>query len=122
MLNFYEFLIEAAGGSMVGSFTQSKGQSHVIGYVAPFLSKQQKKKLFDVLKPHASKQALKDLDVENHGALYDPNRPHTHEIVAQKGHGTFAKGTKVKVVGVRDDNGKILAQTQKHGEIPLSKR
>lgn len=126
MLKFSEylienFLVEAAGKAMAGSFSQVKGQSHVLAYVAPFLSSQQKKKLAAVLKPHASAQALRDLDIENHGSMFDPNRESTHEIVAKKGHGTFTKGTRVKVTGVRDDNGKILAQTEKHGEIPLSK-
>lgn len=121
MLRFGEFLFEAAGKPMSGSFNQVKGQSHVMAYVAPFLSSEQKKKLETVLKPHASAQALKNLDVENDGSLFDPNRESTHEIVAKTGHGDFEKGTKVKVIGIRDDNGKILAQTEKHGEIPLSK-
>jgi hypothetical protein len=121
MLTFSNFLIEAAGKAMAGSFSQVKGQSHVLAYVAPFLSAAQKQKLSNVLKPHASSQALRDLNVEKDGEFYSPDREHTHEIVAKKGHGDFASGTKVKVTGIRDDNGKILAQTEKHGEIPLSK-
>jgi hypothetical protein len=124
MYNFFDYLVEAAGDPMNGSFGNIKGKLHVKNYILPFLSADQKKSVAKNLALHFKPG---EINTEKDGENHNPDS-HTHEIVAKTGHKDpltgekYETGTKVKIVGLRhtDDN-KIIAQTENHGEIPVSK-
>ena len=125
MIDFSRYLVEAAGGAMNGSFGNNKGKRHVKNYVLPFLSADQKKSVAKNLEAHFKPG---EIDTESHGEMHDPEADHTHEIVSKAGHKDAAtgkkyeQGTKVKVIGLRhSDDNKIFAQTENHGDIPLSR-
>lgn len=116
----YNFLIEAAGKSMVGSVNDSekKGIRHLRNYVIPTLSKSQKRSVLAAFARHLNPA---DFDKE-HGSKYDPANPDkpTHTMTSK--HGVHDKGTAVTAIGAyHDDQGKIFIKTKQHGDIPQSK-
>lgn len=125
MLKFSQYLTEKAGEAMNGSFGNSKGRSHVKAYILPFLSAEQKK---GVAKNLSSNFREDEIDTENNGELHNPENEYTHEIVSKTGHKDpvtgeiHPTGTKVKITGLKktEDN-RIIAQTENHGEVPVSK-
>ena len=129
MFSFQDFLTEnfLTETTMSGSFAQTKGRSHVLAYVMPFLSKEQKK---NVLKNSSQHFEPGDIDVTKHGDFHDPAKnATTHEIESKTGHKDassgkiYPQGTKVKVVGIKHDpkTKQIIAQTASHGDMPLSR-
>lgn len=121
MLNFSQFLIEKAGESMGGEIRRSV--SHLKSYVLPYLNSEQKAKIKKNFEASGHSHYSK-FDHENDGQLYDPEST-THSVVSkfknEKGE-TVEPGTRVKVTGARaDEAGKIILQTEKHGEIPITK-
>jgi hypothetical protein len=117
------FLDEAAGKSMSSNFNNIKTPGHIARYVLPFLSSEQKKKSVENVKQY---MGSKKIDTDSHGELHNPDPNETTHTLASphKNPGTgeaYAKGTAVKVTGVRAVNGVAHVTTQNHGTIPMSK-
>lgn len=121
MLRFSQYLVEKAGEGMGGDARRSI--SHLKSYVLPYLSSKQKtqiKKNFE----NSGHNHYTKFDHENDGDLHNPELT-THSVVSRfknaKGE-TVEPGTRVKVTGARaDEAGKIILQTENHGEIPITK-
>ena len=120
MLRFNEYLIEAETslrGSLKGADSY-KTISHVLRYVFPYMPQHEVQNSLVNLGKHVTNPH----DVLNkHEQLpYAEERGYTHTL--DKSHGNIPAGTPVKINGLRiDDNNRILASTEKHGEIPLTK-
>lgn len=115
MLRFKQFKLQESKDSMTGVIGE-KGRRHLINYVAPYLSKDQRHHLHKNFSDHKL-----NLKTNEDGHLHKPENHHTtHELGSEfNGH---KSGTKVKLTGAHlGDGGKIIAHTANHGEIPLSK-
>lgn len=110
MLNFTEFLAEAADG-MVGTIgSDGKGKRHTKNYVMDYLSAEGRKKTAQSFAQHGG---IGDIGTSN-GNLHTGEATHTLKT-AQNGH---PAGTKVKVTHATVDNkGAITIHTQDHGSF-----
>ena len=120
MLDFSKFLLVEAETSLRGSLSGAdsyKTISHVLRYVLPFVDKEKAASIVNSLGKHVSnpQKALSDhsqIDVAK-------QRDYTH--ILAKDHGDLKSGTPISVKGVSVQDNKVLVNTEKHGEIPLSK-
>ena len=110
----YKF--KAMRGSLTGADSY-KTISHLKRYFLPYLDKKQAAEtiqrmgsnIFDPEKTLASHESVPDLETKEF----------TH--VLAKNHEGFKPGTQVKVTGAYEKDGRIIATTEKHGEIPMSR-
>jgi hypothetical protein len=119
MIKFKDYLIEAEvamRGSLSGADSY-KTISHVLSYVAPYLSSQQMKSTVENMGAHISdpKKAL-----EKHTPLPDFDKLESTHVLAKK-HGDMQPGEAVKATGAHIVDGKVMVSTAKHGDIPLSR-
>lgn len=120
MINFSEFLLTEAETSLRGSLSGAdsyKTISHVLRYVVPFLDKDQAKKVIANLGKNVSDP---EKAISSHEQIpLARERDFTHTLA--KDHEGHRAGTPVKITGVNVRDGKVIAQTEKHGEVPLTK-
>jgi hypothetical protein len=119
MLKFSDFLIEAAGKAIHSNTGSPKTKGHIKRYIFPYLSSEQKKKSIHDLDGFFDEKDVKDSNQENNGVSHDPEAEFTHELSSN--HGGNKKGDRVKVTGIYRNGITIMARTQDHGEMPLSK-
>lgn len=116
MQKFNQFINE---GAMSSSFLENRGPRQVKNYVLPYLSSAGKKKTVKAFS-NSESSALSKVDTSSHGEKYNPEAKHTH--VLEKEHNGHAAGTPIKITHVTHENSdKIIAHTESHGAIPLSK-
>jgi len=119
MLGFSQYLVEAAGKALSASVSGMKTKGHIKRYILPFLSSQQKKQSLLDLGNYFSEKDVQDSNQHSHGEQHDPKAKQTHFLSSK--HGQHEKGTGVRVTGVYNDNGTIMARTANHGNMPISK-
>lgn len=119
MLNFADFLAEAAGDALKANTNDAKTKGHIKRYIFKMLSSEQKKQSLNDLGDYFNDKDVKDSDHHNHGETHDPNAEFTHTMSSS--HGGHAKGTPIKVTGVYRDGNTIMARTSGHGTMPISK-
>lgn len=119
MLNFSKYLTEAAGKGLSGNTGSVKTKGHIKRYIFPFLSSEQKKHSLLSLGDYFSKKDVEESDQQNHGSFHNPKENQTHFLASN--HGEHKKGTAVRVTSVYNNNGTIMAKTQNHGDMPISK-
>lgn len=124
MLLFSDFLKESflveAETSLRGSLSGAdsyKTVSHVLRYVLPFMNKKQAADSISALGKHVSNPKK---EIESHEQIPLATQRDFSHVIAKK-HGEHEPGTQVKINGVRIEDGKVIASTEKHGDIPLSK-
>lgn len=119
----FDYLIEASKASERLSNDRAKIGGHIANYIAPFLSKKERKAMAlssEIFADKFSRMKNQDKDGELHNP--DPNAT-THEVgISQPG---VPAGTKVRVTGIvhsRDADGKLVTKvkTKNHGELPLT--
>lgn len=129
LIHHVKMLLEAkkkkkSGENLKGTVgTDSKGISHVSGYVFPFLSSKGRKKTlnnFKNMEAASTNSNLWKTDAKSDGEKYDPKATHTHVLhTATEEH---PAGTKVRVTHVTvNKEGALTAHTEKHGSFSLSK-
>ena len=119
MRNFIEFLTEAETslrGSLSGADSY-KTISHVLRYVVPFLNKDQAENVVNSLGKHVA-DPQKVLGAHNQIDIAK-ERDFTHTLA--KDHEGHKAGTPVRIIGTQIRDGKVIAQTEKHGDVPLTK-
>ena len=114
--SFNTFIKESNERTMASTFGARRGPRHVRNYIAPFLSKEGRKKTKEAFE---NTEAPLNFDHNQNGELYDPKAEHTH--VLGKAHNGHPAGTRIKITHVSHEDGKIYAHTENHGRIPLSK-
>ena len=119
MFKFSEYLIEAAGKALSSNTGGIKTKGHIKRYIFPYLSATNKKKSTKNLGDYFSEKDIKDSNLNNHGESHDPNANFTHTM--SSAHGGNAKGTQVKVSSLYRNGDTIMARTEKHGDMPISK-
>ncbi|CAB4162356.1 hypothetical protein UFOVP787_33 [uncultured Caudovirales phage] len=119
MFKFSEFLTEAAGKALSSNTGNIKTKGHIKRYIFPFLSSEQKKHSLLSLGNYFSKKDVEESDQQNNGSFHNSKQNQTHFLASN--HKEHKKGTAVKVTGVYNDNGTIMAKTQNHGDMPISK-
>jgi len=115
MIGFREFLTEV---NLSSSFLEMRGPRHVGKYITPFLSKsgiEKTKRAF-----RGTGTPVEKIDSGGHGSMHDPKAASTHILGSE--HNGHAAGTPIKITHViHKDEKTILARTESHGDIPLSK-
>lgn len=119
MKPFKEYLTEAETSlrGSLGGADSYKTISHVLRYVLPFMDKEKAKKAIENLGSHVSdhEKAL----AAHHQVDFAKDRDYTHTLA--KDHEGHKAGEQVNITGVHIKDGKVLAHTEKHGDIPLTK-
>lgn len=116
MQKFNQFISE---GAMSASFLENRGPRQVKNYVLPYLNSAGRAKTVKAFS-NSESSALSKVDASSHGEKYDPKASSTH--VLEKEHNGHAAGTPIKITHVTHENSdKIIAHTESHGAIPLSK-
>lgn len=128
MIDFKEFLYEEFGILLERktkdnlSQDSSKLQGHLMNYIDPFLSKEQREKAAKS-SPAYKERYDKAKNKGEHGALHNPDPSATTHITGS-GYPGVPAGTKVKVTGIKQvmKNGKPvhMVTTQDHGELPIT--
>lgn len=119
MLTFLEFLTEAAGKALQSNTSNMKTKGHIKRYIFPYLSSAQKKESIYDMDGYFDAKDVKDSNQEEHGILHNPEVDSTH--VLSSNHGDNKKGDRVKVTSLYRNGTTIMARTQDHGDMPISK-
>jgi hypothetical protein len=119
MISFSEYLLEAAGDPISSNIGNIKTRGHIKRYIFPYLSSKQKKASSKNLSQIFNDKDQKESDLDNHGDSYDQGAEYTHELASN--FGPHKKGTRVKVTGLNINGNNVVAQTEKHGVVPISK-
>jgi len=119
MLNFSNFLIEMAGEGLSSNIGSIKTKGHIQKYVFPYLSSEGKKQSVHDLHNFFSEKDNNTADQNNNGKLYNSKTNFTHKMASS--HNEHKKGTAVKVKSLYKNGSTIMARTEKHGDMPISK-
>lgn len=118
MLNFAQFITEAASDNLQGNIRNIKTRGHVKRYIFPMLSSKQKKQAVKSLGSFFNAKDIKDVNVDEDGEKHDPEGV-SHTLASPaNGH---ERGTPVRVTGVYIDGDSVMARTHEHGDMPLTK-
>jgi hypothetical protein len=118
MLNFYDYLTEAADKPLSSNTGSIKTRGHIVRYIMPYLSSENKKQSIHELNGFLTDSDIQKSKQDSHGELHDP-RAKTHVMASS--HGGHKKGTGVKLKSLYRNNDTIMARTEKHGDMPISK-
>lgn len=114
-----DYLEEAAGKGLASSTGSVKTRGHIKRYIFPYLSSEGKKQSIHDLHNFFSDKDVQESDQESHGQLHDKKAKATH--IMASAHNGHAKGTAVKVKSVYRNGDTIVARTENHGDMPISK-
>lgn len=116
MLKFSDFLLEKNLSGAPGTEGRGRGISHIIAYLGPYMSAENRQKTLKGFHGRISSSDLPDRDGEKHHPEND-----SHELGSN--FGDFKAGEKIKIEHAFLDKEKnaMMVQTRNHGVIPASK-
>ena len=116
MLNFSNFLIEKNLSGAPGTEGKGRGISHIIAYLGPYMSAEDRKNTIKGFHGRISKTDLPDKDGEKHHPKND-----SHELGSSFGSYKAGQKIKIKHAFLDKETGKMMVHTMDHGIIPASK-
>lgn len=116
MLKFSEFLVERNLVGAPGTEGKGRGISHIIGYLGPYMSAEDREKTIKGFHGRISKTDLPEGDGEKH---HPENE--SHELGSSFGDYKAGQKIKIKHAFLDKETGKMMVHTRDHGIIPTSK-
>lgn len=116
MLNFSQYLIERNLAGAPGTEGKGRGISHIIAYLAPYMSAEDRQETLKGFHGKISTSDLPDRDGEKH----HPEK-HSHELGSNFGNLKAGEKIKIQHAFLDKDSNKMMVQTRDHGVIPASK-
>lgn len=116
MLKFTEYLTERNLAGTPGTEGKGRGISHVVAYLGPYMSAEDKENTIKGFHGKISRADLPDTD----GEKYHPEHT-THELGSDHGHHKVGEKIKIQHAFLDKDTNRMMVQTRDHGVIPASK-
>ncbi len=116
MLKFSDFLVERNLAGAPGTEGKGRGISHIIGYLGPYMSAEDRNNTIKGFHGRISRTDLPDKDGEKH----HPENT-SHQLGSDFGQHKAGEKIKIKHAVLDKDTGKMMVHTKDHGIIPASK-